>query len=189
MKLIRSVYMVLGATVVASPAYANGLPQMDQSWYPNQLLWLAISFTLLYALVSLFIAPTAAKILNTRETAISEAILEAEKATRAAETTKTAFESGGQSARTQASEVMLAAQVKNSTEAAAAMAKLDHELARKLEQAEARIHDARDTALGVMQEATVSLARTMASMLLGREITEQEASAAISPIVKLKKAS
>lgn len=188
MKSLRNVYAFL-AVSAALPAHAAGVPQMDQTWYANQLLWLAISFGLLYAVVSTFIAPTAAKILATRATAINDAIAQADKAKAAAETTRSDFESEGQSARTQASEVMARAQAENSASASEAMAKLDHDLAQKLQHAEARIADARAKAASSMQDATASLAATMASKLLGRTVTEQEAAAAITPIVTLKKAS
>jgi F-type H+-transporting ATPase subunit b len=189
---MKSFRIFLAASVSAAwtvNAHAAGIPQMDQTWYANQLLWLAISFALLYAIVSLFIAPTAASILATREGAINDAIAEAEKAKRAAETTKSDFESGGQSARAQASELIAKAQAENNKAAADAIAKLDHELARKLEQAETRIVDARTKAHSSMQDATASLAGVMAAKLLGRAVTAEEATAATSPIVNLKKAS
>src|SRR6186997_1169108 len=36
---------------------AHGLPQLDPSHYPSQLLWLAISFGLLYLLLSRLLLP------------------------------------------------------------------------------------------------------------------------------------
>ena len=185
MKLLRT-FAILALS--ASPAFAEGLPQMDQSWYANQLLWLAVSFGSLFVIVSLFIAPTAAGILNTREKAISEAIAEAEKAKAAADLTKSDFESGDQSARIKAAELMAKAQAENTAAAAEATAKLDHDLARKVQQAETRIADARKEALTGMQDATANLAASMAAKLLGRPVSLEEAKAATSPIVKVKKA-
>lgn len=158
---------------------------MDQAWYPSQLLWLAISFGLLFAIVSLFIAPRAESILKTREAAIADAIVEAEKAKQAAETTRSDFEAGGQSARTKAAEMLAKAQAQNTAEANEATAKLAQELDRKTAQAEARIAEARTKALGGMQDATADLAAAMASKLLGRPVTAKEASASTN----LKKAS
>lgn len=55
------------AAHAASAAEEGGIPQMDQTWYPNQLLWLAVSFCLLFLIVSRFIAPRISGILTTRE--------------------------------------------------------------------------------------------------------------------------
>jgi len=187
MKSLRTVFVFALTATPALAESAGGLPQMDQTWFANQLLWLAISFGLLFVIVSTYIAPTAQGILKKREAAIDEAIAEAEKAKRAADITKSDFESGGQSARTTAAELIAKAQAENNAAAAEATAKLDHELARKLDQAEARISDARKQALADMQTGTANLAASMAAKLLGRPVSLEEATAATTPIVKLKK--
>lgn len=187
MKSLRSVF-VYGMSGMVLPAYAAGIPQMDQTWYANQLLWLAVSFAALYAIVSLFIAPTAAKILGAREHAINEAVAQAERAKREAESTRTGYEAGDQSARAKAAELMAQAQAAISRDASERLAVLDTELAHKASQAEARIADARAKAAASMQQATSDLAGAMASKLLGRAVTSEEAVAATSPIVNLKKA-
>jgi len=185
---MKSLRYALLLTAIAAPAYAEGIPQMDQTWYANQLFWLAISFTLLYAAVARFIAPTAAKILGAREQAINEAISEAERAKREAESTRLGSEAGGESARAKAGEIMAQAAATASKEASDALAKLEVELAHKASQAEARIVDARAKATANMQQATSDLAAAMASKLLGHDVTAEEATAS-SPIVNLKKAS
>jgi hypothetical protein len=53
MKRTVTHFTALFAVFAASSAFAAdaGIPQMDQTWFANQLFWLAISFTLLFIVV------------------------------------------------------------------------------------------------------------------------------------------
>ena len=143
------------------------MPQLDPTWYGNQLLWLAISFVLLYVLVSGVIAPTVQHVLKDRSDAIDVAIAEAEKAKLAAESTRGNVESAIHAARAQASELVVTAQAENSRDAAEAIAKLDHELARKADNAAARIQEAVTKAQSELGVATADLANAMVEKLMG----------------------
>ena len=168
MMTLRTVRRIAYFAFVASAAKAEGgLPQLDPTWYGNQLLWLAISFVLLYVLVSGVIAPTIHHVLKDRADAIDAAIAEAEKAKLAAESSRGSAESAIHTARAKAAEMVVAAQVENSREAAEAIAKLDHELARKADQAQARIQEALAKAHEQLGAATADLANTMAEKLIG----------------------
>ena len=163
----------------ASKAQAAGFPQLDPTWYGNQLLWLVISFGLLYALVSTFITPTINGVLKTRSTAIDEAIREAERAQQAAESTKSHIQSENSDARSKASAYLAKAQSETSANSTEALAKLDQELARKTKKAELLIDESKAKALQAINASTVDLATAMASKLLGRSIDAQ----AVQPIV------
>jgi F-type H+-transporting ATPase subunit b len=163
----RIAYGVVGLIAMASQsAYASSLPQMDSTWFANQLFWLAVSFAVLYACVSLVIAPAIKGVLDTRETAISTAIREAELAKHTAESTRSDATSSSQNARMKAAEMMAKAQTENNAEAAQAIAKLDHELNRRASQAAAVIEDAVKKANTGMDDAVKSLAREMTAKLL-----------------------
>ncbi len=164
--------------VVSQSAHASSLPQMDPTWYANQLLWLAISFGALYACVSLFIAPSIKAVLTTRENAISEAIAEAERAKHAAESTRSDTGSSSQTARVKAAETMAKAQAENNAEAAEAIAKLDHDLSRRADHAAAVLEDSVKKASAGIDEAAKSLASAMAAKLL----SPSPAGAAQSPL-------
>lgn len=183
----RSIPLVLlPALLAASAAWAEdgGIPQMDPTWFPNQLLWLAISFVLLFVMVSGFIAPSISGVLSARETAIRDAIAQAELARAEAESTRGAATSAGQSARAKAAEIMAAAQAENSREAASELAKLDHELAKKAGHAEAVLSDAIAKAEAGVDAAARDLAKTIAAQLLGQPDATQ---ASDGPKLKLAK--
>lgn len=178
--------LIIGLFSMAPAAHAAGLPQLDPTWFGNQLMWLVVTFLFLYVVVSGFIAPTVGGVLAARESAISDAIRDAEEAKRTAEDTRTHFESAGQSARTKAAEFTAQAQAEGSRDQAAAMAKLDTELARKMEQADTRIGEAKAKAVANMQDATVAIAKAMAEKLLGESVAAGDVEKTVSRLAKAK---
>lgn len=152
--------------LLTSPAYAEGLPQMDATWFTNQLFWLAVSFVLLYIAVVRLIAPGVGGVLATRAQAIQAAINEAEAAKQAAAQTRGDFEAAGHSARAQSAELLARAQAEASRDAAEATAKLAHDLARKAEHADARIAQALSKAATQVDSAVEDLSRAMVAKLL-----------------------
>ena len=165
-------FLFAAMLLTAGVAHAGSVPQMDVTWYPGQLLWLGISFALLYLLVSCFISPTIGGVLKAREVAIANAIREAETAKQTTEATRSASTATGQHARLEISEMLLAAQTEQAKDAAAATAKLDHHLAHKAEQATTRIAVARANAERSLEAATLALAGAMVEKLLGRPAPE-----------------
>lgn len=156
------------------PAHADSLPQMDTTWYANELLWLAFSFATIFALVSWFIAPTIKAVIRTRENAIADAIREAERAQAEADSTRGAATSEHESARVKAVELLANAQAEANRAAADAMAKLDHELNRKASQTAAILEEAVARAQSGIDAAAQSLASSIAGSLLNQPAQSDE---------------
>ncbi len=163
---------------------AEGPPQMDPTWYPNQLLWLAISFALLFIVVSRFVVPVVSRVLDEREHAIKEAIADAEHAKYEAETARGSAMGENRSARMKAAEIMANAQAENSKDAAAAFDKLDRELERKAGNAAAILEDAVSKAQSGIEEAAQSLGVAMTKALLGTAQTPEASAPKLKLAVK-----
>jgi F-type H+-transporting ATPase subunit b len=166
MVLFRQLAILAGLLLLASQAQASSLPQMDPTWYKNQLLWLAISFGVLYLAVARMIAPAIQQVLATRESAIQDAIREAELARREAEETRGDFEAARHDARIRAADIMNRAQAESTREAMDAMRKLDHELARRADHASAVLEDALKKARANIDDASRALSVTMSEKLI-----------------------
>lgn len=168
MKRWLSSAFALTALLASQAATAAGgdVPQMDQAWFPNQLLWLAISFGLLFIVTSRFIAPRIDGILSARESAINEAIAEAEKAKRKADLTSGSIALESQSARVKAAEIMAQSQAEISKDAVKALAKLEHDLERKASHASAVLTDALRSANAEIDKAVENLAQMMVAKLI-----------------------
>lgn len=186
MKSLNQLWMLSSLALLSTAAQAEegAIPQMDQTWYPNQLFWLAISFGILFLIVSRLIVPTISSVLKTRENAIEQAIAEAERAKAAAESTRGSSASTSQDTRVKAAEIMAQTQAEISKEAASQLGRIDRELARKAENAIAVLEDALKKAESSVAEATESLAAAMVGKLLGDSNTVE---APAEPKLKLAK--
>ena len=171
----------MALVMAASAAHASSLPQMDSTTFPNQLLWLAVSFVLLFLAVSTLIGPSIAKVLETRENAINDAIREAERAKQQAESTRGNANSESHAARAKAAELMAKAQTENNAEAAEAISKLDHDLVKRASHAQAVLDDAVAKANANIDASVQSLAEAITEKLLGKSTAD----AADGPKLKL----
>jgi F-type H+-transporting ATPase subunit b len=158
--------------LAASPALAEqaAMPQLDPTWFASQLFWLAISFALLYLVVSTFIGPRVGSVLEAREKAITEAITLAEQFKREANETKGNFESVIVEAKAKAAQIMTDAQAEVAKKAAAANDKLSGELESKLIAHDAELRKAAVRAQAGIEAAAADLAKAMAEQLLGEKI-------------------
>ena len=178
--------LLAAGLMLSSPALAaeggGGMPQLDPTWFPSQLFWLAVSFVALYAVVSLIITPRVAGVLKTRASAIDEAIALAEKLKKEAAATKGNFEQISADARLEASQLIAQAQAEVAKEAATANLKLDTELEAKMATADAEIKKAVTRASANLEAAAIPLAKEMVEKLLDSEIEEAKIRAALSDL-------
>lgn len=172
----------MALAMTASAAHASSLPQMDATTFPNQLLWLAVSFVLLFVAVSTFIGPSIKQVLTTRENAINDAIRDAERAKLQAESTRGSANSEANAARAKAAELMGQAQAANNADAAEALQKLDHDLAKRASHAAAVLDDAVAKANANIDVSVEALAQAITEKLLG-----SSADADTGPKLKLAK--
>lgn len=184
--MLKRASLILLIALAASPALASesaGMPQMDPTWFKNQLFWLAVSFALLYVIVSSTIAPGVGKVLKKREEAIRTAIAKAEELKATAAATRGDFEAGLNDARTKAAAMIAKAQAEAAQTAVEAQAQLAAELETKNGFATQAVAKAVAKARTSVDDAADELAEAMVAKLLG----DMTLSAA-APAAKMKKA-
>lgn len=152
--------------LASTEAGASSMPQLNPHWFSNQLLWLAVSFLVLYAGVSLVIYPAIKSVLDTRDAAINDAIREAELAKREADSTRGGAESAQHDARVRAADMLAKAHAEISAEATEQLAKLHGDLSRRATQAEHVVEAAVAKARAGIAPVAEELAREMVSHLL-----------------------
>lgn len=179
--VVKQFTVTATATLLAGPALAAGgsLPQMDQTWFPNQLAWLAITFVAMYLLVSKFVSPRVDEVLSARADTIADAIAKAEQFKQHAEQTRGNAEAGTQHARTQAAELLAKAQADIAKAQADAMASLNATLEQEAAKAAAQLQQAVSASKGDMEKASADLARAIAEKLLGSTVDEASVKAAL----------
>lgn len=88
----------------AAAAHASGgLPQFDPYWWPSQIFWMVITFTILYVTVARRVLPEISSVLDNRRNQVEGDLTTAERMKAEAEAAQQAYESGLQEARQNAS--------------------------------------------------------------------------------------
>lgn len=183
---MRFVLATLIATLPILPAFAAGneggghrFPPFDSSTFAGQLFWLALTFGLLYWLMSRIALPRVASILEERRETIDAALRAASAAQKSAEEQAAALEAAVTRARASAQGIAGEARDKSAKEIDARRAAVEKDLSAKLAAAEARIADTKAKA---MQNVEV-IATDAVSVILGQlggKATESAIAKAIS---------
>ncbi|MDX2027027.1 MAG: F0F1 ATP synthase subunit B' [Alphaproteobacteria bacterium] len=158
-------------TLLASEAEKKeGLPQFDAEMFAGQLFWLAVTFGLLYVLMAYVALPRIARVQDKRQSTISGDLASAAAASEAAKSTIAQYEKALADARLNAQAAVgdiVAQAAKESMQQQAAQQK---ELAKRLQEANARITKARDAAIGDVQGTAAELAGAIIEKITGTKM-------------------
>jgi F-type H+-transporting ATPase subunit b len=157
----------------------GGLPQLDPSHYPSQLLWLAISFGLLYLLLSRLLLPRIESALARRRHQIHADLAGARELQKQSEQLAAAYEAALTEARGHASGISADMRGKLNAEVEAERNRVDAEVAARITAAEGEIEGTRRKALGEVETITTAIVGDIVNRLIGRTPAPDEVKAAI----------
>lgn len=160
----------------------GGLPQLDKSSFPAQLLWLAITFSLCYFLFSGVAIPRVSQVIATRENRIAGDLDQADELRDQAEKlTHSNDEKLSQAYQQAGVELTLSREESDKTKAAL-LAELEDHLAVQIANSQAEI--ARNTAgaLARIESEAAGLACAVLLKLTGKKITIEQATAAVKQL-------
>jgi F-type H+-transporting ATPase subunit b len=160
------------------------MPQLDISAWPPQLFWLAITFALLYFVVSKFIIPRTGGVIELRKTTIESDLAAATRNKSESEAALKAYETSLADARAKAGAEAL--QIRNSlnADAEAARVKLDADLGAKASAADQKIVAAKAKALAGVEAMASDIAASIVDQLAGSKVTKIASAAAVAKVVK-----
>jgi len=148
--------------------HATGaFPPFDLSLFPHQLVWFAISFGVLYYLLSRYVLPKVGAVIDKRAGVIKSDLDGAHAASSAAEAARANAEKAQAQARAEARKLIDDMRAKAQAEASAEQAKAEAVLAERLAAAETRINAARTAALADVEKIAGDLAQDIANQLIG----------------------
>ncbi|HRK24963.1 MAG TPA: F0F1 ATP synthase subunit B [Beijerinckiaceae bacterium] len=155
-------FSFIGAAYAAgAPTGGGSFPPFDSSTFAGQLFWLAISFGLLYLMVSRVAIPRIGGIISDRRARIENDLNDAAKAQKAAEDAAKAFEANLAQAKAKAQGIAQAAREAASKEADARRHQVEAEQAAKLIAAEKSIAATKAKAMGnvgaIAEEAAAAI--------------------------------
>jgi len=159
--------------------HETAFPPFDPSLFASQLLWLAITFGLFYWLMARVAIPRIAGILEVRRDRISGDLDEAQRMREEADIAHAAYEQELAEARGRAHAIAQEAYDKAKAEADAERAKVEADLAGKLDEAEAHIADIRAKALGDVGNIASETAGAIVKELIGGTVAKAELTSAV----------
>ena len=160
------------------------MPQLDFHTFPSQIFWLVVTFAVLYWLMARMAVPRIQRIVEERRNRIDTDLEKAAQMKTEAEAVIAAYEKAIADARAQAQATMKETSDRLAAQAAERQRQANETLARQVAEAERRIAAAKDAALANVRAVAVDVARAAVSRLVGIEIDEGRAGAAVDTVMK-----
>ncbi|HYM31698.1 MAG TPA: hypothetical protein VEU47_10385 [Candidatus Cybelea sp.] len=190
MKLLRAAVSAALAFGPALPALAaaegpkSGMPQLDPHAFAPQLVWLAITFIVLYVLMSRVALPRVSRVLEDRENRIAADLAAAERLKAESEAAIAAYQASLAKARGDAQAAIGAVRERAAATASAESRKVDQALGQKIKEAEAAIAAAKQSAKVGLKTVAVDATRDVVRRIIGVEVSPSAAEAAVNAIEK-----
>ncbi len=163
---------------------SGGLPQLNPANFPTQIFWLALSFGVLYYLLSKKALPRVAEVLDARQERISRDLAKAAQLKDEAEAVLAQVETSLAGARAEALTLIGQASADIEANNQARQSVLSADLAERLRQAEASIATAKEQALANIRIASADIARDIAGRLAGVDVDQAQAEAAVAAVIE-----
>jgi F-type H+-transporting ATPase subunit b len=143
------------------------MPQLDLATFPTQLIWLAITFIVLYLVMQAVGLPRVGEVIAARRARIEGDLEKAQQLKNETEAVIAAYEKALAEARMQAQISLRETTEQLNAQSAERQRKVVEELGRETAAAERRISDAKQQALGSLREIAIEATREAAQKLTG----------------------
>jgi F-type H+-transporting ATPase subunit b len=170
---------------MASPApeaASSGLPQFDPQWWPGQIVWFLIIFTVVFFLMRWIFVPRIGGAIAGREDKIAGDIGEARRLRDEAEAQAAAAAAETAEARAHAQKLASEARERAKAEIASVQAAEDAKLAEATAAAEVAIRTARDQAMSNVRKIARDTATAIVHKLTGEKPDKEEVEAALGDL-------
>ena len=155
------------------------MPQLDPNVFSPQIIWLVISFAILYLVMAKKALPQVAKTLGERETRIATDLDEAESHRLESVELEAAYEKTLAEAKAEAGGNLAVAREELKQGLDARKTKVNSDISARIETAEAEVNKAKDEAMGDLENMAVEACRTIVSKLTGDDVDEKTARKAV----------
>ena len=160
------------------------MPQLNPLDWAPQIIWLVITFSILYVLMKRVALPRIGSVIEARHARIAGDIEAADKLRRETQEAIAAYEQALAEAKARAHAIAQEANNKLKDEVAAERAALERYLAARLAEAEKRILQAKTSALKDVNEVASETASEIVRSLIGMAPSKPEVSAAVAAVRK-----
>ena len=167
-----------------TPAEAHAFPPFQAQHFPSQLIWLTLTFVLLYALMSKVALPRIAAILADRSRRIADDLAAAQRFKEQSEAANAVYQKSLADARARAQGIANETRERQAAAAAATNKSLEAQLHEKLAAAEQSIAATRTAAMGNIASIAAETATAIVERLIGTAPAERDVAAAVSEVSK-----
>lgn len=158
------------------------MPQLDFSTWPSQLIWLAITFSALYILISKFALPKIGGTIEQRQNRIATDLDEAQRLKDDTEKAIAAYEAALAEAKAKAHGIAQETRDILNAEMDEERAKLDAQLNARMVEAETRIAKTKADALKNVEQVAIDTASAIVKQLIGTKTSAAAIKKAIADI-------
>jgi F-type H+-transporting ATPase subunit b len=162
-----------------APAGHTKFPPFESEHFPSQLVWLVISFVLLYVLMSRIALPRIGGIMAARSKVISDDLAAAEQLKERSNAAQAAYEKALADARSRAQALAGATREQQAREAEDLHKRLEAQLHERVAAAEQSIAKSRDGAMGNVRSIAAEAASAIVERLIGQRPRDEEIAAAL----------
>src|SRR3954466_7561673 len=159
------------------------MPQLDVETFPSQLFWLAVTFVVLYVLMSWIGLPRLTAAIEARRQRRGEGLARAAQLKSEAEAANAAFQRTMAEARAQAQAVLKETSDRLATEAAQRPRTRAAALAQQVDEAERRIPATKQQALAEVRGIAVDVGRSIVEKLTGAAPSEARVATVVDSVL------
>jgi F-type H+-transporting ATPase subunit b len=156
------------------------MPQLDVNTWPPQLFWLAVTFLVLYFIISKIVIPRTGGVIEGRKNQIDSDLASAQRFKADTDKAVAEYEKALAEARDKAHGIARTARDALTAEVDKERSKLDGELGEKIAQAEKAIQATRTKALASVADVATEIAADIVSRLTGTSVTKADAAKAVA---------
>jgi F-type H+-transporting ATPase subunit b len=159
------------------------MPQLNIGDFAPQLVWLAISFALLYYLMSRLALPEIGKVLDDRKNRIATDLAEAAKLRDSTEAAIAAYDQALANAKARAQGIARQAREEITAEVDKQRAEVDAQIGGRMADAEKRITSLKETAIGHISEIAVETADALVARFTGKSAPKPELVSTVNEVL------
>ena len=159
------------------------MPQLDVATFPSQLFWLAVTFIILYILMSRVGLPQLTAAIDARRQRREDDLARAARLKTEAEAANAAFQRTMAEARAQAQAAIKETTDRLAAEAAERQRALAATLAKQIDEAERRIAETKTQALADVRGIALDVGRAVVEKLTGAAPNQQQMTAAVDNVL------
>ncbi len=161
-----------------------GFPQLKTETYASQLLWLFVSFTLLYVLMSKLALPRVGEVLETRRAQREGNLQRAEELQGETAKSKAAYEAALAKAQESAQEALSAAEQEIADKLSAESSTFTEHARKRIATAEQNIAKAKNDALASLADISAEISVEIVNKVAGVQVNKADAKKVVTDIMK-----